>query len=344
MEDTEGNSTPKYPEPVQQTVNQQQAPMPMPKPKPKWPIAVIAIVIVAIVVAAILLTPGISPVPGVKDSDGDGYPDNVDEFPDDPDEWEDSDGDGYGDNGDEFPDDPDEWRDKDGDGHGDNGDEFPNDSEEWRDKDGDGHGDNGDEFPNDPNEWKDSDQDGVGDNQDEFPYDPTEWEDSDGDGCGDNGDMYPHDPSECVDSDLDGIGDNADFWDSGNGGLKIVVDYFLGDCGNWFGDCEPEFLIEVDIDMDGSYDIQKTQSYGDNDELFTAIIFTFDINDDHPTIKFHIKVTDLDGGETIDYNPDPSYTGFTQTRSKPYNTESWSHQGLGSPSCLLQYSMTTIGV
>jgi hypothetical protein len=40
------------------------------------------------------------------DSDGDGYPDDIDAFPDDPNEWKDSDGDGVGDNADEFPFDP----------------------------------------------------------------------------------------------------------------------------------------------------------------------------------------------------------------------------------------------
>lgn len=40
------------------------------------------------------------------DSDGDGYPDSSDVFPDDPTEWMDSDGDGVGDNSDAFPFDP----------------------------------------------------------------------------------------------------------------------------------------------------------------------------------------------------------------------------------------------
>ena len=40
------------------------------------------------------------------DTDGDGYGDTVDAFPDDPDEWLDTDGDGYGDNSDPFPDNP----------------------------------------------------------------------------------------------------------------------------------------------------------------------------------------------------------------------------------------------
>lgn len=57
------------------------------------------------------------------DSDNDGYPDSVDMFPEDPEEWADMDKDGKGDNlEDLFPLDPNEWMDTDGDGTGDNAD------------------------------------------------------------------------------------------------------------------------------------------------------------------------------------------------------------------------------
>ena len=66
----------------------------------------------------------------------------------------DTDGDGYPDNSDEFPSDPTEWLDSDNDGVGNNGDAFPHDSTEWKDSDGDGHGDNSDYYPYDKNKWK----------------------------------------------------------------------------------------------------------------------------------------------------------------------------------------------
>ncbi|GIQ99276.1 MAG: hypothetical protein CM15mP6_2930 [Methanobacteriota archaeon] len=93
---------------------------------------------------------------GAIDSDGDGYNDIEDRFPNDPEEWADSDDDGYGDNHDMFPDDPTEHWDSDGDGYGDNGDEYPWDAGEWVDSDADGYGDNSDAFPTDPTEWADT--------------------------------------------------------------------------------------------------------------------------------------------------------------------------------------------
>jgi len=144
------------------------------------------------------------------DVDFDGYNDDVDVFPNNPNEWQDTDGDGVGDNSDAFPNDPDEWLDTDGDGVGDNADAFPNDPDEWLDSDGDGVGDNSDAFPNDPDEWLDTDGDKVGDNADVFPENKDEWLDTDGDKVGDNADVFPNDSTEWSDEDGDGVGDRTD--------------------------------------------------------------------------------------------------------------------------------------
>jgi len=61
----------------------------------------------------------------IKDTDNDGYNDNIDAFPNDPSEWKDSDDDGHGDNSDMFPYDSSEWIDSDNDGYGDNSDDLP---------------------------------------------------------------------------------------------------------------------------------------------------------------------------------------------------------------------------
>ena len=186
-------------------------------------------------------------IPGeIQDKDGDGYPDDRDDFPYDPAAAIDSDRDGYPDkwNGgksekdsnstpplrrDDFTNDPAASLDTDGDGWPDEWnkgknpadstskpklllDAFPDDPKEWKDSDGDGYGDKADKFPNDKSEWADSDGDGYGDNKaDEFPNDKSEWADSDGDGYGDNkADEFPNDKNEWVDSDGDGYGDNGD--------------------------------------------------------------------------------------------------------------------------------------
>lgn len=135
----------------------------------------IAAAIAVLIIVAVLISPSISPLASIHDSDGDGYADSKDAFPQDPDEWVDSDGDGVGDNSDQFIDDPNEWADSDGDDVGDNKDDFPNDPTRWLDTDDDGYADFEDEFPNDPSEWKDSDGDGYGDNFDAFPDDSSRW-------------------------------------------------------------------------------------------------------------------------------------------------------------------------
>ncbi|PKI13041.1 collagenase [Colwellia sp. 12G3] len=175
------------------------------------------------------------------DSDGDGYLDADDAFPNDKNEWADSDLDGVGNNGDKFPDDKNEWLDTDSDGTGDNAD---------LDKDGDSYNNTIDAFPLDASEWLDTDNDGTGDNADldkdgdsytntidVFPLDASEWLDTDSDGTGDNADLdkdgdsynntidaFPLDASEWLDTDGDGTGDNSDPTPDG---IEPVAD-----CGN----------------------------------------------------------------------------------------------------------------
>ena len=223
-----------------------------------------------------------------EDSDGDGYNDDVDAFPNDRYEWKDSDQDGVGDFSDDFPDNPDEWFDSDFDGIGNKADDFPNNPFETKDTDGDGFGDNEqDTFPNDPNEWYDSDYDGVGDNEDKFPYDPFETKDTDGDGYGDNGqDAFPNDPNEWFDSDGDGVGNNEDAFpqnpfetkDSDGDGVGDNRDPFPYDSSEWIdsdrdgvGDNTDVFPTDItqwnDTDGDG---------YGDNSDSVTGDAFPND--------------------------------------------------------------------
>lgn len=113
------------------------------------------------------------------DSDGDGVPDYMDAFPDDPTEWEDTDEDSIGDNSDNCPDDPNlDQADKDLDGQGDACD---------TDDDNDGISDEDDNCQFDANsDQADSDGDNVGDECDNCPDDINpDQEDTDGDKIGD---------------------------------------------------------------------------------------------------------------------------------------------------------------
>ncbi|MEE3083543.1 MAG: hypothetical protein VX320_05625, partial [Candidatus Thermoplasmatota archaeon] len=166
-----------------------------------------------------------------RDSDGDGYMDDVDDCPEDSGTslqptlgCLDSDGDGWADSGDNFWQDGTQWSDQDGDGYGDNPTGFQPDScpgESGQstidrfgciDTDGDGYSDpdstwtaddGADEFKDDPTQWIDLDGDGVGDNY--------SWIDTDADGLSDieNGDAFPDDISQNKDRDADGFGDSA---------------------------------------------------------------------------------------------------------------------------------------
>ena len=206
-----------------------------------------------------------------KDTDNDGYNDDVDDFPYDDTQWLDSDGDGYGDNSmgnspDAFPYDNTQWSDADGDGYGDNilgnnSDAFPFDPTQWADSDGDGYGDNAngnnpDMWPADGSQWTDTDGDGYGDNSsgtngDAFPFDNSQWADNDGDGYGDNAngnnpDAFPNDGTQWEDADGDGYGDNI----NGNN-----ADKFPQDNTQWY-----------DSDNDGYGDNQQ----GNNPDAFPS--------------------------------------------------------------------------
>ena len=91
------------------------------------------------------------------DDDNDNYPDSVDAFPFDRNEWEDTDSDGQGNNADS---------DDDNDGLTDIYELSILTNPLSPDTDGDGYSDYVDEFPLDQGEWVDSDGDGVGDNSD----------------------------------------------------------------------------------------------------------------------------------------------------------------------------------
>ena len=212
------------------------------------------------------------------DRDGDGYGDNLggtrgDACPDTPGNSTadrfgclDTDGDGWSDAGDGFPEDATQWSDADGDGYEDSDGAFPFDPTQWNDTDEDGFGDNrfgsnADKFPLDPTQWYDIDGDGYGDNPDGQNYDaflaePSQWSDVDGDGCGDNPagrnpDLFIYDPTQCEDNDGDGWGDNL----SGNNPDPYLFD-FDNDGYNDSIDVLPKLFSPGDLDNDGTPDAE----------------------------------------------------------------------------------------
>jgi len=165
---------------------------------------------------------------GIKenDSDNDGYPDDMDAFPYDKDEWKDSDNDSIGDNADKFPNDRCATDDMDDDGKPDEIKENCNTSlTEDEDIDGDGFSNememmlgtnpkssaskpldyDGDEIPDGLDD--DMDNDGMNNSVDQCPRGSMNWEagssaDWDKDGCKDS--------DEDKDDDNDGIIDDSD--------------------------------------------------------------------------------------------------------------------------------------
>ncbi|SMF51805.1 Thrombospondin type 3 repeat-containing protein [Alteromonadaceae bacterium Bs31] len=134
-----------------------------------------------------------------SDDDNDGYNDDEDDFPTNPEEFKDSDDDGTGDNADS---------DDDNDSVPDEDDAFPLDSQRSADSDGDGVDDSTDNCPNNAGPQTDTDQDGQGNACDS---------DDDNDGVSDEDDRFPLNAEESEDLDGDGIGNNEDSDDDGDG-------------------------------------------------------------------------------------------------------------------------------
>jgi hypothetical protein len=234
----------------------------------------------------------------IDDWDGDGVPNNSDDFPGDVSQWSDTDEDGYGDNSagqspDAFPDDDTQWQDSDGDGFGDEEDGETPDGCVYEagnstdpeygciDTDGDGRSDEYDDFPRDAAQQDDSDGDGYGDDGEGNTTDdcPNEWgdstlgeigcPDSDGDGwsdefdeCEDQAGNSAEPYTGCLDRDGDGIADVVDeFPDNANESADADGDG-IGDAAD---------LYPNDYDNDGTpteldWDDEDADEQNDRDD------------------------------------------------------------------------------
>ena len=160
------------------------------------------------------------------DDDGDGVPDDQDDFPFDANEYHHSDGDGIGDYSD-TDDDNDGWSDV---VEPNCGSDPMNRLSVPSDNDADGDCDVTD---------ADDDNDNVLDGDDAFPFNPTESKDTDGDGVGDNTDM---------DDDDDGWLDTTESVCRNMGG---------------FGDPDSASITPADLDNDGVCDALDQDRDGD---------------------------------------------------------------------------------
>ena len=262
---------------------------------------------------------------GCVDSDGDGYSDQGDKFPQDSTQQIDSDQDGYGDNtngnlGDDCPrtygtsnrNSTYGCEDSDFDGWADFEDEYVNDSSQWRDTDNDGYGDElngfqGDACPKssgtstqDRFGCRDTDNDGWSDIGDALPENPTQWIDRDGDGYGENNsekateiDLFPSDGTQWNDTDSDGHGDNP---------YGTQGDWFPSDPTRWMDSDRDATADEDDaFPNDGTQQVDSDgDGYGDNIDGNRGDVF--------PDDPLEWKDSDDDGlGDNADMFPyDPT--------------------------------------
>jgi len=253
---------------------------------------------------------------GCVDSDGDGWSDSGDDFPDDPTEWKDSDSDGYGDNIDVFPFEETQWSDSDGDGFGDNnlgleGDDCVNVSGTSHkeglfgciDSDGDGWADSIDDLPSNPEQYRDDDGDGIGDTATAGDYDlcvETPLEEIsmvNSDGCGPSErdgdyDSFTDDIDQCPNTPLlqSTLVNTTLYLDNDN----TVANPFVG-CAPSEIDADGD-LVTSDLDWDDNNPYQWVDTdgdgYGDNSDA--------EGGDDCPTQKGtsiydQVGCYDLDG-------------------------------------------------
>ena len=187
---------------------------------------------------------------GCPDTDGDGWSDGLDDFPNEPSQHIDSDGDGYGDTQSGVNADNCQGTPADEIGLVDDRGCAPSE----RDGDYDGVMEDVDVCPNTPaSEVFDVDETGCSESE----------RDSDGDGAIDSVDAYPMDASQTIDSDGDGFGDNASGTNGDNcpsetgtstGNLRGCID---SDGDSWADteDIVPNIGTQwKDTDGDGYYD------------------------------------------------------------------------------------------
>jgi len=154
----------------------------------------------------------------------------------------------------------------------------------------------------------------------------------------------PTQVSAIQDSDGDGIRDDEDFFDHGNGGVRIRVASFQGECGNWWGPCKPIFEVGVDTDYDGDYDVSERVGPLVGNDLVNPFNHLFDVPDSATKIRFKLVITDDDGGEKIDWTNDRAgQWGYLEV-ALPTDPQSWSQSGTDGTRAKVSISLTVEGL
>ncbi len=146
------------------------------------------------------------------------------------------------------------------------------------------------------------------------------------------------------DSDGDGIPDDLDFYDQGNGGVSLEIGSFNGECGNWFGPCQPQFEIAIDIDFDGDYDLALKSPSLTGNELHGPFGGDFDVLDTSTRVRVEIRIVDTDGGDPIDWTANPEGRwGFVEV-ALPTAPHSWRQAGTVMPRADITFSLAVVGL
>jgi hypothetical protein len=141
-----------------------------------------------------------------------------------------------------------------------------------------------------------------------------------------------------------------DFFDSGNGKLRVSIDFFRGDeTADLLSACDPYFVIKLDSDMDGIYDIIETSSVSqDSEMLYDPFFIVVDVLDGQINIGLSVEVydSDIDYDDSIDYTPLPSGDSYYHTIASPYSY-SWSYDGDSDNvneevDCEISYSISVV--
>lgn len=147
-----------------------------------------------------------------------------------------------------------------------------------------------------------------------------------------------------ADSDGDGVADDEDFYDLGNGAVRVAVESFRGECGNWFGPCKPRFEIRVDVDYDGDYDLSRKSDALSGNRLDRPFAAVFDIPERATKIRLELRIVDTDGGDPVDWTTSPQGRWGYLEVPLPTVPRQWDERGTIVAWASVSISLDVVGI